>query len=34
VLAKPTIDSDRFATDLFAPGGLGHFFADTRIPMP
>ncbi|MBB3772675.1 putative membrane protein [Angulomicrobium tetraedrale] len=34
VLAKPPIDSNQFATELFTPGGLGHFFADTRIPMP
>jgi uncharacterized membrane protein len=34
VLAKPHIDSNQFATDLFTPGGLGHLLGDTRIPMP
>lgn len=34
VLAKPHIDSNQFATDLFTPGALGHFFGDTRMPMP
>ena len=34
VLAKPRIDSNQFAKDLFTPGGLGHLFGDTRIPMP
>lgn len=34
VLAKPNIDSNQFATRLFAPGGLGHLFGETRIPMP
>jgi hypothetical protein len=34
VLAKPHIDSNQFATDLFRPGALGQFFGDTRMPMP
>ena len=34
VLAKPNIDSNQFATDLFAPGGLRQFFGETRMPMP
>jgi len=34
VLAKPHIDSNQFATDLFRPGALGHFFGDIRMPMP
>ena len=34
VLAKPTIDSNQFATDLFAPGALRHFFGATRMPTP
>ena len=34
VLAKPHIDSNQFATDLFAPGGLRQFFGETRMPMP
>lgn len=34
VLAKPDLDSNQFALDLFSPGGLGHFWAGTRIPMP
>ncbi|HKM74023.1 MAG TPA: CopD family protein [Stellaceae bacterium] len=34
VLAKPHIDSNRFATDLFRPGALGQFFGDTRTPTP
>ena len=34
VLAKPSIDSNQFATDLFTPGGLGHLLGETRIPMP
>jgi protoporphyrinogen IX oxidase len=34
VLAKPHIDSNRFATDLFRPGALGQFFGATRIPTP
>jgi uncharacterized membrane protein len=33
-LAKPHIDSNRFFTALFAPGGLGQFFGETRMPMP
>jgi uncharacterized membrane protein len=34
VLAKPHIDSNRFATELFRPGALGQFFGDTRTPTP
>lgn len=38
VLAKPHIDSNQFATQLFAPGGLGRIvaqvFGETKIPMP
>jgi protoporphyrinogen IX oxidase len=34
VLAKPHIDSSRFATALFRPGALGQFFGDTRTPTP
>jgi protoporphyrinogen IX oxidase len=34
VLAKPHIDSNQFATDLFTPGALGQFFGDTRTPTP
>jgi uncharacterized membrane protein len=34
VLAKPHIDSNQFATDLFRPGALGQFFGETRMPMP
>lgn len=34
VLAKPHIDSNQFATNLFAPGGLRQFFGETRMPMP
>ncbi len=34
VVAKPHIDSNRFATALFAPGGLRQFFGETRTPMP
>lgn len=34
VLAKPHIDSNRFATDLFRPGALGQFFGATRMPTP
>ncbi len=34
VLAKPHIDSNQFATDLFRPGALGQLFGDTRMPMP
>lgn len=34
VLAKPHLDSNQFATDLFSPGGLGHLWGETRIPMP
>jgi uncharacterized membrane protein len=34
VLAKPHIDSNQFATELFRPGALGQFFGDTRTPTP
>ena len=38
VLAKPHIDSNRFAAHLFEPGGLSRLwhqsFGDTRMPMP
>ena len=34
VLAKPHIDSNQFATDLFRPGALGQFFGDIRMPTP
>jgi uncharacterized membrane protein len=34
VLAKPPIDSNQFATQLFSPGGLRQFLGETRIPMP
>ena len=34
VLAKPHIDSNQFATDLFTPGALGQVFGDTRTPTP
>jgi uncharacterized membrane protein len=34
VLAKPQIDSNQFAADLFSPGGLRHFFGETRMPIP
>jgi protoporphyrinogen IX oxidase len=34
VVAKPHIDSNRFAAALFAPGGLRQFFGETRTPMP
>jgi putative membrane protein len=34
VLGKPHIDSNQFAKKLFAPGGLRHFLAETRIPIP
>jgi len=34
VLAKPHIDSNQFATDLFRPGALGQFFGATRMPTP
>jgi protoporphyrinogen IX oxidase len=34
VLAKPKIDSNQFATDLFAPGALRQFLGATRIPTP
>jgi len=34
VLAKPHVDSNQFATDLFAPGGLRQALGETRMPMP
>jgi uncharacterized membrane protein len=38
VLAKPDIDSNQFARQLFEPGGLGRLWdqsvGDTRMPMP
>lgn len=34
VLAKPDIDANQVATDLFAPGALRQFLGETRIPMP
>jgi protoporphyrinogen IX oxidase len=34
VLAKPHIDSNQFATNLFTPGGLRQFFGEIRTPMP
>lgn len=34
VLAKPKIDSNQFATHLFAPGVLRQFFGATRMPTP
>ncbi len=38
VLAKPHIDSNQFAKQLFEPGGLSravrHSLGDTRIPIP
>lgn len=34
VLAKPDLDANQFATNLFAPGGLRQFLVDTRTPMP
>ena len=34
VLAKPHINSNQFAADLFRPGALGQFFGDTRTPTP
>jgi putative membrane protein len=33
-LAKPHIDSNQFAVDLFKPGGLRQFLGDTRMPTP
>jgi protoporphyrinogen IX oxidase len=33
-LAKPVINSNQFAPHLFTPGALGHFFDETRMPMP
>jgi putative membrane protein len=34
VLAKPHIDSNQFATKLFAPGGLRQVFGEIRMPIP
>lgn len=34
VLAKPGIDSNQFAPDLFTPGALRQFFLETRMPTP
>src|SRR5262249_10090170 len=34
VLAKPHIDSNQFATNLFTPGGLRQFLCEIRTPMP
>jgi protoporphyrinogen IX oxidase len=34
VLAKPHIDSNQFATNLFAPGGLRQFLGEIRTPIP
>ena len=38
VLAKPEIDSNQFAAQLFEPGGLGRWLDqsldDTRMPTP
>ena len=34
VLAKPHIDSNRLAANLFTSGGLRQFFGETRIPIP
>jgi len=34
VLAKPHIDSNQFATNLFAPGGLRQFLGEIRMPIP
>ena len=38
VLAKPHIDSNQFAVQLFEPGGLARLvhqsFGDTRMPIP
>jgi putative membrane protein len=34
VLAKPQMDSNQFATELFTPGALRQFFGETRMPMP
>lgn len=34
VLGKPHIDSNQFAQNLFAPGGLRQFLGETRIPIP
>jgi len=34
VLAKPHIDSNQFATSLFAPGGLRQFLGEIRMPIP
>lgn len=34
VLAKPHIDSNQFATNLFTPGGLRQSLGETKIPIP
>ena len=34
VLAKPHIDSNQFATKLFAPGGLRQVLGEIIMPMP
>jgi len=34
VLAKPHIDSNQFATELFAPGGLRQVLGEIIMPMP
>jgi protoporphyrinogen IX oxidase len=34
VLAKPHIDSSKFATKLFAPGGLRQVLGEINIPIP
>jgi protoporphyrinogen IX oxidase len=34
VLAKPRIDSNKFATELFTPGALRQLFGEIRMPMP
>jgi uncharacterized membrane protein len=34
VLAKPHIDSNHFATKLFAPGGLRQVLGEIIMPMP
>ena len=34
VLGKPHIDSNQFAQNLFAPGGLRQFLGETKMPIP
>jgi uncharacterized membrane protein len=34
VLGKPHIDSNQFAQNLFAPGGLRQFLGETNMPIP